>query len=183
MAKGIPMAIEIDGVLYPSQRAAAQALGVSQSWVSLCLRRGRKPKPRRPPTPVIIQNRKYDSVPEAARALGYSAVHIYAARKAGKLDRLGDSPSSYRDGPPVTIRGVRYPSRAVAAETLGIKRSTLAKRISDGKLSSVGLGRNGTRGTTLCVNGVEYHSIRAAAKALGCRRSLEAVMRRATECP
>lgn len=86
--------VEIRGVRYPSQQAAAAALGVSPSTLCDALRNGTADrvgltKRHGISEPVTIRGVTYPSVPDAAAALGVSAWTVYSARRHGRLDRVG----------------------------------------------------------------------------------------------
>ena len=90
--------ITIRGVEYRSMRAAALALGVSQSVVHRHARRGTldqvgmvrkldpKPGSGRKPVPVLCRGVTYRSIGEAAAAIGVSYGKLYRAIEEGWID-------------------------------------------------------------------------------------------------
>lgn len=71
---------------------------------------------------VIVRGVPYPSFRAAGLALGLSANAIKAAKKNGRLDRVGIKDT-------VIIEGVEYPSKAEAARQLGLSISTLKDRL------------------------------------------------------
>lgn len=82
----------IRGVLYPSQSAAARALGVSQSTINQALERGtqdhvgqgRRWRSGAPLRPCYINGHRWPSRTAAANALGVSRAAISHAIAAGR---------------------------------------------------------------------------------------------------
>jgi hypothetical protein len=69
---------------------------------------------------------------------------------------------------PITIRGIKYPSRKSAARALGLKASTLAAAIRNGRLDDVGTDAGyAAMYKPITIRGVTYPSRRHAADALG----------------
>lgn len=97
------MSIEIRGVVYPSAKHAAKALGVRPITVYAALNRGRldtvgigqgkgskRPLSGRKPKPLKIGNVEFESQIEADRQLGYSAGAVSnILRKGGKQAKEG----------------------------------------------------------------------------------------------
>lgn len=84
----------IRGVYYPSQTAAARALGVNTCVVTKALERGTinnvgRGKTGRPGMPVTIRGVTYGSLTDAARAIGVSVTAIIEAKQRNGLDRVG----------------------------------------------------------------------------------------------
>lgn len=91
---GICCPVVIRGRHYPSQKAAAQALGVTPATVNDALNRGTIDRvglgrAAASAVPVTIRGRRYASQTEAARALGVSLATVWRARRRGTLDRVG----------------------------------------------------------------------------------------------
>lgn len=89
MRRGIPT--KIRGVIYPSQAAAARALGVSQTTVFHAIEAGREDqvglgRPGAPPKPCYMNGRRWPSIRAAAAALGVSKTAISRARRQGRLE-------------------------------------------------------------------------------------------------
>jgi hypothetical protein len=81
--------VRIRGVLYPSQRAAARALGVTEKTIRNALDAGRIDdtglgvrRGGRPGKPCTFLGKRYASMHEAARATGYSVATVSKAVKA-----------------------------------------------------------------------------------------------------
>ncbi len=84
--------VRIRGVDYPSQAAAARALGVTRNTVNCALERGDIDSIGLwvvPKTPVTIRGVEYESASAAARALNLSPSTIFAAINRGTLDNAG----------------------------------------------------------------------------------------------
>lgn len=90
------MSVEIRGVIYPSAKAAARALGVSTATVYCALCRGdidrvglgvdyrkRATKGGRPPKPIIVAGRRFNSQADLARAIGRSPRALRVSLQAG----------------------------------------------------------------------------------------------------
>lgn len=86
--------VTIRGVDYPSQLAAAKALGISVSAICNAKKRGRldtvglNPK-KTEPSPVFIRGVTYPSQYAAAKALGVSPTTIWNALERGSLENAG----------------------------------------------------------------------------------------------
>jgi predicted DNA-binding protein (UPF0251 family) len=95
--------------------------------------------------PVEIRGVAYESIGEAARALGVSQQAVSSARKRGRLQFVGlglrGNPSATK---PITIQGVDYPSRTNAAEILGVSKSAISHAIKRNRLDFVGTGKLAT---------------------------------------
>lgn len=123
--------VRIRGVDYPSQVAAARALGVHPTTLQQALCRGKqdgvglglRPAGGRPGNPVTIRGVWYPSQQAAATALGVTREAITLAIRRGALDRVGLGGA--RSGRPVSIGGRLYPSYGRAAAALGVARSTI----------------------------------------------------------
>ncbi|MBC6437127.1 MAG: hypothetical protein GDA52_03060 [Rhodobacteraceae bacterium] len=84
--------ITIRGVTYPSQAAAARALGVSTSSVARLARRGEPDSigiGTKSGQPITIRGVTYPSQAAAARALGISRQAVNDATRTGRLERCG----------------------------------------------------------------------------------------------
>jgi len=80
----------IHGVLYPSQRAAAKALGVSDTRVAIALNRGRADQIGVGLTrPCVIGGVEYPSRKAAAEALNVTIGRVCQAIREGRTDQLG----------------------------------------------------------------------------------------------
>lgn len=92
--KAAAMPITIRGVEYPSQHAAAKAVGVSPVAIHKAKIAGRldtvglKPA-RTEAVPVSVRGEVYRSQYAAAKALNLSKTTIYNALERGTLDRVG----------------------------------------------------------------------------------------------
>lgn len=92
MHKATPLTIR--GVEYPSQLAAAKALGISVPAICNAKKRGTletvglNPK-RTEPSPVMIRGVVYRSQYAAAKALGLAASTIWNALERGSLENAG----------------------------------------------------------------------------------------------
>ena len=79
---------------------------------------------------VTIRDVTYDSMSEAADALGVSRSAVSSAARRGTLDSAGLGPRPPGCAPAYTktteIAGVTFPSRTAAAEALGVSRATLS---------------------------------------------------------
>lgn len=83
----------IRGVVYPSQRTAAQALGVSDFAISMAISEGREDRAGMGQhrggnhvlaRPVYMNDKRWPSMTDAARALGVSVAAISTAVKQGR---------------------------------------------------------------------------------------------------
>lgn len=87
--------IEIHGVMYPSQKAAAEALGVSTSVIGRHKKNGTLYKVgaegsiEQRMKPTTIRGVTYESRSEAARALGVSLATVTHHIRRGTLNRVG----------------------------------------------------------------------------------------------
>jgi hypothetical protein len=96
-----PIPVEVNGILFPSIRKAANHLGVSAKAVQQALRNGRdlsklKPGPKKfqkghkvNDKPVLIRGVEYPSRSIASEVLGIHKTTISMAAKRGVLDRVG----------------------------------------------------------------------------------------------
>lgn len=94
---GLSKPITIGGKCYPSQNAAAKALGISESAISQAVRRGTlnglgAGRGVRQYVPVTIRGITYPSQTAACKALGVSRPVIWKARLRGTLDDVGRGP-------------------------------------------------------------------------------------------
>lgn len=84
--------VRIRGVDYPSQKEAAEALGVSPVTVSQMLDMGRPDSiglGKHKGKPVTIRGVTYANGVEAGEKLGVSRGTIYKAKRRGTLDNVG----------------------------------------------------------------------------------------------
>jgi DNA-binding transcriptional LysR family regulator len=80
----------IHGVLYPSQRAAAEALNVTDARVSQALNAGRVDQLGSGHLrPCVIRGVEYPSRSAAAEALGVTIGRVSQAIREGRTDQLG----------------------------------------------------------------------------------------------
>jgi len=114
--------VKIRGVLYNSQKEAAEALGVTQSAIYRALQNGTVEKcgihnfNRKP---VTIRGVKYESMTAAAKEFGINHSVVRKAADEGRLETvgLGRNASTKRK---VWIDGREYASQAAAARELGV---------------------------------------------------------------
>jgi DNA-binding MarR family transcriptional regulator len=114
--------VKIRGVLYNSQKEAAEAIGVTQSAIYRALQNGTLEKcgvHNRNRKPVTIRGVYYESQTAAAKALGLRQTNIAKAVRNGNLKGigLGHNATTKRK---VWIDGVEYDSQAAAARALGV---------------------------------------------------------------
>jgi formaldehyde-activating enzyme involved in methanogenesis len=114
--------VKIRGVLYNSQKEAAEAIGVSQSAIYRALVNGTLEKCgiwNQNKKPVTIRGVYYESQTAAAKALGLRQTNIAKAVRNGNLKGigLGHNATTKRK---VWIDGVEYDSQAAAARALGV---------------------------------------------------------------
>lgn len=87
-----PSPVTIQGVTYPSARAAAAALGVSPKTIYGAIYRGREGRIGvgvGAPMPVTIRGVAYPSARHAAEALGVTVHAVYSGLCKGYIDRVG----------------------------------------------------------------------------------------------
>lgn len=87
----LPVAVEIRGEVYPSQSAAARALGVSQATVCHALDRGdidRVGLRGRLLQPIALGGVQYRSTRQAAKALGMSNSQLQRRVRRGDIPGL-----------------------------------------------------------------------------------------------
>lgn len=93
-ATGLP--VKIGDTVYPSQKAAGRAFGVSREAICVYLDRHDGDmseflarKVGRAPNPIRIRGVKYPSQTAAAKALGVTCSAIAIAKKRGTLETVG----------------------------------------------------------------------------------------------
>jgi hypothetical protein len=132
---GLPVPVTIHGVTYPSQTAAALALGVSARTVSAAKKRDALDRVGLDAfEPLTIRGVTYPSQTAAALALGVSTRAVGVAKKRDTLDRVG-----LGNAEPLTIRGVTYPSHTAAALALGVSTRAVSAAKKRDALDRVGL--------------------------------------------
>jgi phage protein U len=132
---GLPVPVTICGVTYPSQTAAALALGVSARTVSAAKKRDALDRVGLDAVePLTIRGVTYPSQTAAALALGVSTRAVGVANKRDTLDSVG-----LGNAEPLTIRGVTYPSHTAAALALGVSTRAVSAAKKRDALDRVGL--------------------------------------------
>ena len=114
--------VKIRGVLYNSQKEAAEAIGVTQSAIYRALVNGTLEKcgiHNRNRKPVTIRGVHYESQTAAAKALGLRQTNIAKAVRNGNLKGigLGRNATTKRK---TWVDGIQYDSQAAAARALGV---------------------------------------------------------------
>ena len=117
--------VEINGVLYESQIAAADALGKSASQIHRLVHGKTQAGPERRGESrrrqVTIDGVSYESLSAAARALGKTSFQIhYMLNKKPKEKGRGEALRR-----PVMVNGVLYESQTAAVEAAGISAARL----------------------------------------------------------
>lgn len=183
--KGYPVTIR--GKTYPSQSAAARALGVPATAIGIALDRGTLNnvglgRNFNKTHPVIINGVLYDSIVEACKDYKelkpnslMSAISASMKKGIRTVTRKGITVTSMKglglkeSHPcecPVRIRGVDYPSLKTAAESLNVSASTVSNALNRGRVDYVGIGSNTTRMRKIKIDGVEYPSVLAACRSV-----------------
>lgn len=85
----------------------------------------------------MIRGVMYESMAEAARALGVSAHAIWDAAERGRLDRVGLGRRQ------VSVRGVEYESMSAAARGLGVNHATVRAAVARGTQDNIGRRKYG----------------------------------------
>ena len=170
----------IDGVTYPNQKTAAEALGITRQAVSLRLRMAErrgpdwKPKPRGKAKPVTIHGVAFPTMKAASDALGipYKMIVHWALVGRWKIperrpNRKGRPPGNAK---PVTIDGVVFPTMKAASKALGMSYGAIRHWAQTGRWPD----RDRRRHPSLprepvIIDGVAYLSIKDAADKLGIR--------------
>lgn len=125
MGKRLYRDIEIRGTVYPTAKAAAEALGVTVRTVQIAAKRGtlhRVGLGRKgaEPMPVEVRGVVYPNAKVAARRLGLTAHAVYQAIAAGRPHecglRLRHNSTASR---PVTIGNLTFSSMEQAGRELG----------------------------------------------------------------
>lgn len=130
--------IEVRGAVYPTARAAAQALGVDVKSVARACRSGRLDtlglgRGRGHRMPVRIAGRDFAGLGEAAAHFGCTPSAISKAISDGDPDRVArKSRGGGTLSRPVVLGGVRFPSMAAASRALGFSSGYVAKVMGSG---------------------------------------------------
>ena len=120
--------VKIRGVVYPSAKAAGEALGVSPKTIHGAIRRGREDfvgNGTGNPMPINVRGVTYADAKEAAQALGVEPCSVHSAITRGNPDRLGlglDYKARVVKGgkrKPVEVAGRRFDTVADLARFLG----------------------------------------------------------------
>jgi len=175
----------IDGVTYPNQRTAAEALGLSPQALSLRLkmaeRRGPdwKPKPRGAAKPVTIHGIAFPTMKAASEGLGipYRVIQHWARvgrwpnrkvpEQRGGSDRKPRPPGNAQ---PVTIHGVAFPTMKAASKALGMRYGAIKHWVKTGRWPDPDRRRHPSLPREpVIIDGVAYLSIKDAADKLGIR--------------
>lgn len=129
--------VRIRGVVYPSVKAAAEALGVSPKTVYGAVWRGREDMVGLgvgKPMPVTIRGVTYQTARHAAEALGVTVHAVHSGLCHGYIDRVGLGTNyaarKVKGGRPraVVVAGRTFPSIAELARFLG--RTAAGVRVS-----------------------------------------------------
>ena len=163
--------VTIRGITYPTEDAAAGALGVSRDMIAMARRAGaldRLGLPRlcryRPQAvPTIIRNYCYPSRAAAARAIGVTRMAVSAAARCNRLDRVGLCGNQ-----PIEIRGVKYKNRREAAVELGVHYVHLCRSLVLGKTEFLGRGSEPARQRVVELPHRTFNGWKAAAAHLDC---------------
>lgn len=174
--------VRIRGVDYPSQKAAAEALGVVPMTITRALDLGTIDRVglRQTKIPVTIRGVDYPSMAAAARALGVRLRTIENARRRDTLNNVGLSKAAAATRPssPVTIRGVTYASVAAAAAEFNMYPLSITTAIARGTLDQVGVAREILNAKPMTVFGRSFVSRSACARFYGvCAPSLRLAIR------
>lgn len=160
----------IRGVVYPTVKAAADALGVRPDTILAARQRGRLDVVGlgSRALPVVIRGVRYGDCSEAARALGVTPKAVANARRAGTLDRVG---LGVRGKVPMRVRiaGRVFESAHDAAAHYGVTPFAVWQAIHQGDPDRIARGRRrtGTRCKPIVLGGVAFPSQQAASLALG----------------
>lgn len=118
--------VTIRGKTYPSQIAAARALGVSRQRISQIVNKKERPRKERSGFPTVIRGVLYPSQSAAARALGVSANSVSHGLNNGTLNNVGMG-RNYQLKKPVRVDGIEFESITDAAKHIGVSRGTLSQ--------------------------------------------------------
>jgi len=124
--------IQIRGVVYPTARAAGEALGVRPHRVLEALRDGnldevglRRAHPK--PMPIRVRGKLYPSPTDASLALKVTVKAVYSALQRGTLDRLGlKRRYNGARARAIVLGGLSFPSGAAAERALGLSKGYIA---------------------------------------------------------
>lgn len=135
--------ITIRGTTYPSRRAAAAALGITPSaitvaeqaerldWVGTGSRRGQR---------WTIRGVSYTTSVEAAKALGVTPSAVRVAKQKGRIDAVGLEGTKGRIGrPPKTyqVGEETYIGATAVAEAFGLTPRTVYRMAAEGRLDEL----------------------------------------------
>ena len=125
--------VKIRGVLYNSQKEAADALGINPSTIYKALQAGRidevglSSNGRK--IPITIRGVEYESYTAAAKALGTDQTMVSRAVKLGWVQNIGLGRNASTKKP-VIVDGVKYESISSAARAIGAPSDSLCGVIS-----------------------------------------------------
>lgn len=125
--------------------------------------------------PVYIGNERFDSLGDAALALGLKKATLYRRLKNGYTEEQLRSPVEHTTGQkrrtakPVVINGISYNSIQTAAKHLGISYQTLHSRIKNGMETEKVIAKRkvNRKEIKLSYKGVNYPTIKAFCDAFG----------------
>jgi len=140
--------LKIRGVTYPSQYAAAKALGVNPSTIRAAVVRGTlatvgmgKAGMTARAMPIRIRGKVYKNAATAALAFGVTRACVYRHLAAGTEDRIGVGSGSHSHSrwkaKPITVAGVTYPSRSALSRALGMSHGYVANALNAGRYQDV----------------------------------------------
>lgn len=125
--------------------------------------------------PVYIGNERFDSLGDAALALGLKKATLYRRLKNGYTEEQLRAPVEHTTGQkrrtakPVIINGISYNSIQTAAKHLGISYQTLHSRLKSGMDPEKVIAKRkvNRREIELTYKGVSYPTIKAFCDAFG----------------
>lgn len=120
--------VKIRGVLYNSQKEAADALGVNPSTIYKALQAGRIDDvgmhQNNRKKPITIRGVHYDSQTAAAKAFGTTQSMVSRAVKLGWINNIGLGRNASTKKP-IIVDGVKYQSITSAARAIGAPSDSL----------------------------------------------------------
>lgn len=158
--------VTVRGITYPTEDAAASALGVTRKIIDMARQAGWLDGLGLPPlrrhirqsVETVVRNHRYPSRAAAGRAIGVTRMAVSAAARRGTLDRVGLCGNQ-----PVVIRGVRYKNRRDAAFRLGVHYVHLCRQLVLDKTEFLGLTGAAARRRCIKYEGMEFSGFGALA--------------------
>lgn len=169
-------AVEVRGVRYPSQAAAAKAHGVAPGTLQARLKYGwaleaalgLAPHAKKQPS-IVINGVSYASVKDAVRRTGTNPSTFYLRIKQGLSVEEALAGPKRKPSVPVSVAGETFPSLADAAKHYKIARATVSDRLRWGWTLEQALtkpvrktGRKTVRKTGMSFNGRKLKTLKDA---------------------